>query len=128
MPEPGPAALPGSPWRVRWAIFGLSAVVSSVFLINLCDLIYNCGCESLWAGQADHCNIHNSGGRHCPWCSIGNPGYFGIILGIVGTQAVVSLGPKAWGWRSRLAAGLIAFPVAGGLIGVGLGWWMSYWK
>jgi len=40
-------------------IFALSAGVTSLFFINVCATVFHCGCHSLWAGQADMCNIQN---------------------------------------------------------------------
>lgn len=116
------------PWRSAGLIFVLCAVVTGVFLINLCDLIYDCGCRAWWAGAADLCNIHDPGAHHCPWCSVGFLGFLAIYLGIVLPQGVLSLYPRRWSWPRRLLAALLAFPAAGVTIGLAMGWWMGYWS
>ncbi len=116
------------PWRSAIPVFLAAAAVTSVFLINLCDLIYDCGCRSWWAGAVDHCNIHDPQSRHCPWCSVGEAGFAAIWLGVVAPQAFLSLFPRRWKWPLRLFAALAAFPAAGVLIGLGMGWAMGYWE
>lgn len=104
-----------------------AAALTSLFLINLCHAVYRCGCRSLWAGAAAHCNIHTLGSRHCPWCSIGTAG-FGAVFGVIlGSQLALSFWPSRWRWRTRLIASLLAFPAAGGLIALVAGWISGYW-
>ena len=112
----------------RAAVFLFSAAITCAFVINLCALIYRCGCHSLWAGAAEVCNIHSLGAHHCPWCSIETKGFTAIVLAIVAVQAALSFGPRRWGLSLRLLSSLIAFPVAGSAIAIGLGWWQGYWK
>jgi hypothetical protein len=50
--------------RPEFAIF----VLLSIFLLPLCNLIFQCGCSYLWAGADSHCNIHVPGKPDCPWC------------------------------------------------------------
>jgi hypothetical protein len=112
----------------RTAIFLAGAGIASVLFINFCNLIYQCGCQSLWAGAAEHCNIHNPQSRHCPWCSIGPAGFYTVYGVVIGTQAIA-----AYGWPS-LAAGyrmlvtLAAFPATASVLAVGLGLWTGYWS
>jgi hypothetical protein len=112
----------------RTAVFLISAAITCAFIINFCALIYSCGCHSFWAGAAVDCNIHDHESRHCPWCSIGTGGFAVVALSIVAVQAAFSFGPQPWGIAARLAASLIAFPVAGSAIAIALGWWQGYWK
>lgn len=111
----------------RAAIAAASVTVTYVFLINLCGLVFQCGCQSIWAGAADHCNIHQAGVRHCPWCSHGQTGYYAVLALILIPQLVVCCGPGRWNWRLRLAVSLALFPVVGTLIGLVMGWWEGYW-
>ena len=110
------------------AVFLLSAAVTCIFIINLCALVYGCGCHSFWAGAADDCNIHDHEAHHCPWCSIGTEGFVAVALAIVGVQAILSFGPLPRSLPARLLSSLIAFPVAGSAIAVALGCWQGYWK
>jgi hypothetical protein len=109
------------------AIFVAAATVTSLLFINFCNLVYQCGCESLWAGAADYCNIHDAESRHCPWCSIGWAGGAAVWATIVAAQAVVT-----FGWRSvplvpRGLMALAAFPVTGGILALAIGWAKGYW-
>ncbi|MEO8128843.1 MAG: hypothetical protein ABI822_17195 [Bryobacteraceae bacterium] len=112
----------------RVAIFLVSAALTSVFIINFCALIYQCGCHSFWAGAADECNIHSFESHHCPWCSIGTEGFVAVVAGIVAVQAALTFGPFRMSPIRRLLSSLIAFPVAGSVIAVALGLWQGYWK
>ena len=115
-------------WRSAIPVFLAGAGITAIFLINLCDLIFDCNCHSWWAGAVAQCNIHEHGSRHCPWCSVGTSGFAAIYLGIVIPQAWLSLHPRRWSWPFRLGATLLAFPIVGLLIGIAMGWWMGYWE
>ncbi len=109
-------------------IFIASAIVTSVFFIDFCALVYQCGCQSLWAGAADHCNIHNAASRHCPWCSIGTMGAGAVYATIVAAQAVVVFLWRGIGWLPRALFALLAFPVAGGILALLVGFAKGYWS
>ncbi|MGH9630661.1 MAG: hypothetical protein ACRD7E_20300 [Bryobacteraceae bacterium] len=115
------------PAVARSAIFLGSAAITGLFLINFCALIFQCGCHSLWAGAAQHCNIHTPGVRHCPWCVSGDAGFLAIPAIIIGVQALLSFGRFAWTPVTRLVLSLLAFPVFGGLLGLVFGLWHGYW-
>jgi hypothetical protein len=115
------------PWLAKAMIFGGAAVVTSVFFINFCALVYQCGCESLWAGAADSCNIHDAGSRHCPWCSIGTAGTGAVWAAIVGAQAAVVFLWPGIAWLPRTLLALLAFPLIGGILAVGMGLAKGYW-
>jgi hypothetical protein len=104
----------------------VSVAVTCAFFINYCDLIYQCGCRSLWNGAAAHCNIHH-GPKHCPWCSIGNGAYL-VMAFMAAVQIGVSFWPSPWPWWTRLALALITFPIAGLIPGITLGLWQGYWN
>lgn len=110
------------------AIFLVAATITSLFLINLCATIFQCGCQSLWAAAAAHCNIHNPTGRHCPWCSFGETGYYLIYGVMIGAQGVTSFLPPGWGWPRRLVSSVLAFPLVGAIEAVVLGWATGYWN
>jgi hypothetical protein len=108
-------------------IFAAAATVTSVFFINFCDLVYQCGCESIWAGAADHCNIHDAESRHCPWCSIGNAGTFAVWATIVAAQAAVIFRLRT-DLLARAVLAMLAFPIVGGILALIMGWAQGYWS
>jgi hypothetical protein len=108
-------------------IFLAAATLTSALFINFCDLVYQCGCESLWAGAADHCNIHDPDSRHCPWCSIGK-GVYAVWGVIVATQAGVTFGWRGLGLLPRILLALAAFPVTGGILAAIIGLAKGYWS
>jgi hypothetical protein len=111
----------------RAAVFAISAAVTCTFIINLCALVYGCGCHSWWNGAAESCNIHDEEAHHCPWCSIGTVGFYSVEAGILAIQAQLSFGPWPRSIALRLLATLAAFPIAGSLIGLVLGLYSGYW-
>ena len=71
-------------WKKLAGSVGILLLVWSagaVFSFNLCDLVFDCGCESAWGAQADHCNIHTPGAKHCPWCTAKPPANYLIGAG-----------------------------------------------
>jgi len=111
------------------AALALAAVtVTSVFFIDLCNWIYDCGCRSLWNGAAAHCNIPTLGAKHCPWCSMGIAGSGAVWAAIAGVQCWIALRSGITNWIRRSAYTLAAFPIVGGLLGIGIGIAQSYWS
>lgn len=110
------------------AIFLVAASVTAVFFIDFCNWIYVCGCRSLWAGADAHCNIHQAGAKHCPFCSIGTFGAATVFFAIVVPQGILSFRPARWKWPVRLAAALAAFPAVGSVIALSLGEYLGYWN
>ena len=105
----------------------LAWAITSVFFLDLCHLIYQCGCDHLWGDQALHCNIHTPGARHCPWCRVGATGAGIIYALILAAQAAGAFLPRRWPWGVRLTSAVFLFPVAGGVEGLILGMIMGYW-
>lgn len=97
--------------------FLLPAGVSLLFLINLCALLFQCGCLSQWSGAGRLCNIHTPNVPHCPWCISGGSGYYVALAAIWLVQAGISFAPVKFSWTRRMAFSLAAFPVIGGIIG-----------
>lgn len=122
-----PYTSPASSWWARGLVLAVAAAAAAVFFLDLCDLIYRCGCESWWRGAADHCNIQQAGPPDCPWCAAGLAGTVVPFGAIVLAQGVLALGPWRWGLVPRLMAALLAFPTVGGLVGLGFGLVMGYW-
>jgi hypothetical protein len=114
-------------WGASAAIFLAGAAVTSVLFINLCGAIFQCGCVSLWAGADKHCNIHAHSGKHCPWCSYGETGYYTVYGSMVGTQAILSFLPRRRSWLGRLLACLSAFPAVGLVMAFAFGMATGYW-
>lgn len=112
----------------RWGVFLAAAVVTSVFFIDFCNLVYACGCRSLWAGADASCNIHTPGAKHCPWCSIGLLPSVGVWAAIVGSQAAVWFGFPRLPLLLRGFGTFAAFPVTGGILAIAVGLWTGYWR
>ncbi len=91
----------------------VAGLAACVFLYPLCGLAFRCGCEAMWLGAAEHCNVQRPMGPHCPWCEHAALGALGFVL----TLAFQALAyTYAWRrFRSGLAAGfaaLLALPAA----------------
>lgn len=109
----------------KYSPFAISFSITSLFFINLCNLIFRCGCRSLWNGADAACNIHAAHGHHCPWCSHGIAGYAIVFILMCIPQLAVSL--TRWSFAVRLTAAIALFPLAGSGIALMFGWIDSYW-
>ena len=122
----------------RVLFLGVLAAATALFWLQLCDLVYDCGCLGLWAGAAEHCNVHQApaGSPHrCPWCA--SPLAGGVSF--VGTMTWFSLAllrrwPArlgTWSWSGELLARLttagLAIPVFAFAVGWISGQLMGYW-
>jgi hypothetical protein len=117
--------------RQRAIAFAAVAGCAGVLFVDACGLIFDCGCTSLWAGGAALCNVHHATGPHCPWCAhpvAGATAFFGVLIAqaalIYGPLPAAFLSIGIWG---RLAAALVAFPVAATGLGLMHGTWYGYW-
>ena len=114
--------------RIRFLAFALAAGIASLFFIDLCDLVFDCGCRSLWNGAAEACNVHQQAGPHCPWCAYpyraGGTAFGSVLL----AQAVVSFRPKRLGLGSRLLAALALSAVVAAAIGMLQAIILGYWR
>jgi sugar/nucleoside kinase (ribokinase family) len=108
----------------RWLIFLCSAMLSAAFIINLCNLVYQCGCRSWWAGAETHCNIHQHAVPHCPFC-VNTTGAGIVFTCILAAQFLASR------WRGSVWAAsslaIVAFPVVGATGMLVLGLLAGYW-
>ena len=109
-------------------LFVVPPAISATFIINLCSLFYRCGCQSWWSGAAEHCNIHNPGLHHCPWCSHGQVGFGAVLTLVLIPQLVLSFSPVRWDWRLRFLVAILVFPLIGLLAALALGWTDGYWR
>lgn len=102
--------------------------ITSVFFIDFCNLVYRCGCKSLWNGAAQACNIHLQEAHHCPWCSIGAAGAVAVWLSVISVQCFVALGWVGLPLILRVLLTFAAFPVTAGILALGMGVVLNYWK
>ena len=111
----------------KLAVLAAAAGLTNVFFVQFCDLLYRCGCEALWAGAAQHCNIHNAAPPHCPWCVdggiLGQFSFWAIVI----TQCGMTLWPGSLG-AARAIAAFAAFPAVGAVAGVIAGLATQYWS
>ncbi len=115
--------------RISWtkaALLAAAAGAAYVFFIDWCNFIFDCGCESLWAGAAERCNIKNASPPHCPWCveqgRYGSAAFGGVVI----SQAVLAFRPGPL-TRRRIFVVFLAFPAAGALAGWLTGIYTGYW-
>ncbi len=112
---------------LKVACLAVAGVGTFVFLIQFCDLLFDCGCEAAWAGAATHCNINVAGPPNCPWC-VQDGAYGAIAFGMILTAHA---GLALWPGRlslTRIIAVFLAFPVVGAVAGVLTGWMTGYWQ
>ncbi len=113
---------------VRWAVLIGAVSVTAAFYLNLCDLIFDCGCHAWWNGAATMCNINDSQTRNCPWCSYGViRGYLPLAL-VIATQTAIVFWNRPMSLGLRIALSLAAFPVIGTIVGVIYGIVGHYWS
>jgi len=108
-------------------VFLLSVVLTCAFIIDLCAVVYGCGCQSWWRSSDQHCNIHNASGKHCPWCTHGGSGFVVGAVFIFGAQWWINFRRKHWGWPKRLALSMLCFPVIGTIAALIVGLLQGYW-
>lgn len=114
--------------RGRLLVFALAAGIASLLFIDLCDLLFDCGCRSLWNGAAESCNIHQADGPHCPWCAYRYRGGGLAFASVLLAQAVACFWPRPLGFWSRLAGALVLSTVVGAAVGLLQGLVLGYWK
>ena len=113
----------------RTAVFITALTAGAVFFIDICNMIYRCGCRSWWNGAAAHCNVHQAHAvRRCPLCVIPVAGQLAIFGAAASAQAFISFRATGWGAGKRLVLALAAFPVVMLLIALPLGSATGYWS
>ena len=115
-------------WRglVRGSLFLGAAGASAVFFIDYCHLLFDCGCVSLWAGGAAHCNVQTPGPPDCPFCAHGDLS-FGSLLATLGAQGALLYWPGRLGTPVRGLLAFLAFPVLVGAVALASGLHLGYW-
>lgn len=112
--------------RAKAALFACAAATAYVFFIDWCDFIFRCGCESLWAAAAAHCNVHEASPPHCPWCveqgRYGGAAFAAAVIAQAGTA--FRRGPLT---PARALLVFLAFPAASALAGAAAALWTGYW-
>lgn len=88
--------------------------------IDVCALVYQCGCANWLAGGLAKCNIHMNYGHKCPFCQLSG-GKAEALEGLVIVAQGVLVRRRQW------AAAVLAFPVLAALEMAVLGWYVGYW-
>jgi MFS family permease len=110
----------------RFVPFAVSFAATCLFFIDVCALIFSCGCHSLWAGADAMCNVHVAGPPDCPFCARGVVGYGIVMAAVSAPQAIVSMWAP-WRRRTRLLLCVALFPAAMAIVGAIAGISDGYW-
>ena len=114
--------------RARVLLLAAVLGVTLVFFVDLCDLVFDCGCRSLWNGAAAHCNIHHELPPHCPWCAHPVTGGASAFFAAAVAQTAIVFAPLGGlGLWARVLLALAAFPLASGVAGWFAGLAFGYW-
>ncbi len=75
---------------------GIVLLIGAATGLTVCDLLFGCGCEPLWASAAAHCDIEIPGPPDCPVCagSAVRLAGFGGVIGIAIIGAMVGVARK----------------------------------
>jgi hypothetical protein len=96
----------------------LLVLVTGLSFYPLCGAFFRCGCASLGAGAADHCNVHAREGPHCPWCDRPALGAVGLGVTLAGQAAAFSVSRRRGATPTAgLLAAILALPLAALLAG-----------
>jgi len=82
----------------------------------VCAALFRCGCEPLWTGGAEHCNMHTPGVPHCPWCTPLFPLWLALAAGpgVVAAWIVARRsGSAGRAWLAGLVGSLAGSLVSG---------------
>lgn len=95
----------------------LLAPVIALSLHPACNFIFECGCEPVWAGGVEHCNIYVPEAPDCPWCTGGLARTLWVGAIVLGAPLLLAARSAMRGrrlWRVLLA-GLLGY-AAGALL------------
>ena len=107
--------------------FCVVATLTFVTVTPLCGKMFDCGC-TLFEGM-QYCNVYNTEGPRCPWCSYGAlffTGQLGLILAGTGLAiwAVLKwIKPVFW---LGVMTGVIAYLLLSSLVGLGIALYVGY--
>ncbi len=112
---------------MKHVAFLLALVVTGVFFVDWCAVVFQCGCRSLWNGIATYCNIHATTGPHCPWCAhpLARGGIAFAAAVVAQWAAVYRTSTSSFVKRPVLA--LVAFPLVSGLVALVQRFVWDYW-
>jgi hypothetical protein len=102
--------------------------LSLVFFIDVCGIVFGCGCRSLLAGAAAECNVHHASPPHCPWCAHPVAGGAVAVAAIAGVQAWLLFRPGRAGLPLRFVLAVLSFPVTAAAVGALQGILWDYWS
>ena len=112
---------------MKHVAFLLALAVTGIFFVDWCAVVSQCGCLSLWNGNATYCNIHAPMGPHCPWCAHPLAGG-GIAFGAaVVAQWAAVYRTSTSSFMNRLVPAIVAFPLASGLVALVQRFVWEYW-
>ncbi len=86
---------------------GIVLLIGAATGLTVCDLLFGCGCEPLWASAAAHCDIEIPGPPDCPVCA-GSPVRLAGFGGVVGIAIIATMLGVA---RTRRAGVLVLVAV-----------------
>ena len=107
--------------------FCVVATLTFVTVTPFCGKMFDCGC-TLFEGM-QYCNVYNTEGPRCPWCSYGAlffTGQLGLILAGTGLTiwAVLKwIKPVFW---LGVMTGVIAYLLLSSLVGLGIALYVGY--
>lgn len=89
---------------------GIVLIISLSSVLKICDLLFGCGCLSLWAGGTMYCDVVVAGPPDCPFCM----GGVARQLALAGT-ALASIVFSVLVSARRTQAGVVSLSVVGTL-------------
>ncbi len=113
--------------NTRHWTFLVAFFLGSLFFVDWCGVLFQCGCHSLWSGASSLCNIHIGDGPHCPWCKHpllgGGVAYSVMVL----TQWLTASRFLRFRFAGRLLISLFASLLLTGIVGIIQGFVWKYW-
>jgi hypothetical protein len=115
---------------MRGKALALAAALSLtlVFLIDVCGLVFGCGCRSLASGAAAACNVHHASPPHCPWCAHPFAGGAVAVAAIASVQAWILWRPGRAKLPLRFVLAVLSFPLTAAAFGALQGFLWDYWS